>query len=190
MSKLVELDKRQLKDYISSKDIYNEILYSQNLASKSFEEQREVQRKILGLLQQYSEYFLTVESKKTYREFKDEIGATLQMLLKKLRLRISDLVEEFEDIHYRIHNFGLTQKLLNEIINNLDESDINQKYLMRMSIIIHDLIKKVKSENLTMQHLNIIRNGLLIITSGKATRDDVRKLDNSLLDNGLDWIYG
>ncbi|NSW91341.1 MAG: hypothetical protein HPY74_11840 [Firmicutes bacterium] len=186
MSKLINLDTVQLNTYISTKKIYEEILYNQNLSIQSYE----VQKQILEIVQQYKKYFQQVESKKTYRESKDKINATLQMLFRKLKSKIDDLEEEFYDIHYRIYNFGLVQKLLDEIVESLDETNTNEKYLMRISIIIHDLIKKVKPENLSVEHLDIIKQGLLIITSGKATRDDVRNIDNNLLNSGLDWIYG
>lgn len=172
---VVPLMGKQINRFISNNEIYESGL-----------EQKEILEKILNII----ENPITTINKKTFSDSKDEVNATVKMLLNKLETKIYDIENEFEDIHARIYNFGVTLKILNELIDNLDETKINEKYLMRTSIIIHDVIKKVKSENFDRTQLDVIKQGLLCIIKGKVSKEEFIQLDNKLLDCGLDWIYG
>ncbi len=172
---VVPLMGKQFGHYISNNELYEVEL-----------EQKLLLEKITDFLERPP---VTI-TKKTFSGSKDEVNATVKMLLEKLETKIYDIEDEFEDVHARIYNFGVVLKILNEIIENLDETKINEKYLMRTSIIVHDVIKKVKSENFDRTQLDVIKQGLLCIIKGKVSKEEFNQMDNKLLDCGLDWIYG
>ncbi len=130
--------------------------------------------------------------KEEYSSLKRKPSQTLLFLFDKISNVIDELDEDYNtlDVSDKIFHFGRLLTFLREAMDNLDESDISDKYLLRTAIIIHDLIKKLKAENIDSNQYGVIREGLKLLASGSVTKDDFVNLDNMLLDNGLDWIFG
>lgn len=125
-----------------------------------------------------------------YTSDQSKVNATVEMLLNKLKNKICDLEEEFNNVHDKIYHFGIVQKVLKDLDNNLDEDNPNEKYLMRITNMLFDTIRKMKSENITFEQFNIMKEAVTILISEKASKEDFINLDNKFLNNGLDWLYG
>lgn len=61
---------------------------------------------------------------------------------------------------------------------------------MRLSIIVHDLIKKVKAERFTKEVISLLNKAILKIINGSVTRKDVLALDAEFMEKGLNWVIG
>lgn len=125
-----------------------------------------------------------------YTSDQSKVNATVKMLLKKLENKVFDLEEEFDYVHDKIYHFGVILKILKDLDNNLDEENPNEKYLMRITNLLFDTIRKMKSENITFEQFTIMKEAVTILISEKASKEDFINLDNKFLNNGLDWLYG
>lgn len=124
-----------------------------------------------------------------YTVEQSQVNATVKILLKKLENKVFDLEEEFYNIHDKIYHFGVIQKILKDLDNNFDEENLNEKYLMRIANMLFDTIRKIKSENITLEQFNIMKEAVTILISEKASKEDFINLDNKFLNNGLEWIF-
>lgn len=84
---------------------------------------------------------------------------------------------------------GVIQKILKDLDNNFDEENLNEKYLMRIMNMLFDTIRKMKSENITLEQFNIMKEAVTILISEKASKEDFINLDNKFLNNGLEWMF-
>ena len=113
---------------------------------------------------------------------------SIASLLKKISARFDEIDDLFEDLIEKIFIFGTIQRELIEIIEYLDEEKEEEQYLLRSCIILHDIIKKIKSENIEQKHLKIFRTIIQDMNTKIITKNDFVQYDNCLLDAGLDWI--
>jgi len=178
MSKALNLAQRQYNRSIGLVDIYD-----QNQTS-------------INLLKQLKSVFEQSKTiyKKTYEESKDEkINSTLQKLIPhyKFLSNIEDInIADDELIHDLIFELGSIMKICSEIINLIEDDDRDKKYLMRLSIIVHDLIKKVKAERFTKRSIDLLNKTILKIINGNVTREDVIEIDLEFMDKGFNWVIG
>lgn len=114
----------------------------------------------------------------------------LTELYQKLNDRLFELLEEFqEDECERIFCLSSIRQALHNVKEVVrDEKEL--KYNFRTCILLHDMIKKNKVENIKEQHLPIIKKMIEAITNTTITNEMFKSFDKELLSNGLDWVIG
>ena len=134
----------------------------------------------------------TANSSTVYKKSFDE--ETKKNRLNEIMQKLSPCVENIdncvEDVHELIFELGLIMGICQEIIDLIDENDQEHKYLLRLSILVHDLIKKVKAERFKFEEISIVKKALQTIIRQNVTKEEVIKIDIELMDKGLNWIIG
>lgn len=113
----------------------------------------------------------------------------LTELYQRLNERLVELEEEFQDEYEKLFCLSSIRQKLHDIIELVrDEKEL--KYNFRSCVILHDIIKKTKIENINEVHLTIIKKLIKGITGSIITKEQFKIFDKELLDNGLDWVFG
>ena len=146
--------------------------------------------KVLQILMEHQNNTPLLEVKYKFDDTKNRLNSMVSQHYDRLSRRVNELEIGFEDIHEKIFCLGSITKVLVDIIDCLDQENANEKYNLRSCILLHDIIKKTKIENIEWQHVSVIKAIVNDIISRALTKEDFIKYDELLLDAGLDWVYG
>ncbi|WP_059051348.1 hypothetical protein [Paenibacillus senegalimassiliensis] len=107
---------------------------------------------------------------------------------KKLRSYVKELEETFENYAERICSLGAIKDEVDYLIKQLDK-DL-YKYERRLCIVIYDSIIKVKAEDLTYKHLEVLRESFEVLFRGQCDQTQFKQVEKALRKCGLNWIVG
>ena len=97
-------------------------------------------------------------------------------------------LKQIKDPDDLIFQLGCIMKLCQRVIDLIGVDNESHKYSLRLAIIIHDSIKKIRAERFGAGQLILIQDAINNLRT--CDKNYVVQLDSKLMNMGINWTVG